>query len=135
MSNPVLWWQMLLVAFGLTALYVAGGWWLLRRTTRLHQRSEIDTAHLELLQSQISALQRDVQRLAEQLLAAGRALSAATEIIKHKAMTAGGEEAEITPYNRAIELARQGVPVGEVANQCGISRSEAELIVALYRRA
>lgn len=39
-----------------------------------------------------------------------------------------------TPYRRAIELARSGVAAAEVAQACGISRSEAELIVALYRR-
>lgn len=43
-------------------------------------------------------------------------------------------DANSTPYRRAIELARSGVPAAEVAQACGISRSEAELIVALYRR-
>jgi hypothetical protein len=35
-------------------------------------------------------------------------------------------------YTQAIEMARQGQPVVEVANRCGISRAEAELIVAMH---
>lgn len=42
--------------------------------------------------------------------------------------------ASISPYNLAIQMARQGAGAGEVANGCGISRGEAELIVALYRK-
>jgi hypothetical protein len=39
-----------------------------------------------------------------------------------------------SPYNQAILMARQGAPAAEVASTCGISRGEAELIVALYRK-
>ena len=38
-----------------------------------------------------------------------------------------------TPYSRAFNLARQGMDVGQVATNCGISRAEAELIVAMQR--
>lgn len=43
------------------------------------------------------------------------------------------EEAPSTPYSRAFTLAKQGMDVGEVAASCGISRAEAELIVAMQR--
>lgn len=39
-----------------------------------------------------------------------------------------------SPYNHAIELARQGANASDVAAECGISKGEAELIVALYRK-
>jgi hypothetical protein len=39
-----------------------------------------------------------------------------------------------SPYNQAIQMARQGLNASEVASGCGISRGEAELIVALYRK-
>lgn len=42
--------------------------------------------------------------------------------------------ASVSPYNLAIQMARQGAGAGEVASGCGISRGEAELIVALYRK-
>lgn len=38
-----------------------------------------------------------------------------------------------TPYSRAFTLAKQGLDVGQVASSCGISRAEAELIVAMQR--
>ena len=38
-----------------------------------------------------------------------------------------------TPYTRAFSLAKQGMDVGQVASSCGISRAEAELIVAMQR--
>jgi len=40
----------------------------------------------------------------------------------------------VSPYNQAIQMARQGLSASEVASGCGISRGEAELIVALYRK-
>jgi len=42
--------------------------------------------------------------------------------------------ANVSPYNQAIHMARQGLTASEVAIACGISRGEAELIVALYRK-
>ena len=45
----------------------------------------------------------------------------------------GVAESADTPYGHAIRMAREGRAVAEVAGDCGISRGEAELIVALYR--
>jgi len=39
-----------------------------------------------------------------------------------------------TPYSRAFNLAKQGVDVTQVAVSCGISRSEAERIVAMQNK-
>jgi hypothetical protein len=46
-----------------------------------------------------------------------------------KSMQAAGN----SPYSQAIEMAKEGHDVGEVAAACGISRGEAELIVAVHR--
>lgn len=43
------------------------------------------------------------------------------------------DEAAATPYTRAFSLAKQGLDVAAVAANCGISRAEAELIVAMQR--
>ena len=37
------------------------------------------------------------------------------------------------PYDHAIDLAKQGMEVGEIATMCGISRNEAELIQMMNR--
>ncbi len=36
-------------------------------------------------------------------------------------------------YREAVEMAERGAEAGEVADNCGISRAEADLIVALHR--
>jgi hypothetical protein len=40
----------------------------------------------------------------------------------------------VSPYTLAIQMARRGAGASEVASGCGISRGEAELIVALHRK-
>ena len=39
-----------------------------------------------------------------------------------------------TPYGKAFSLAKQGMDVTQVAANCGISRAEAELIVAMQNK-
>ena len=43
------------------------------------------------------------------------------------------EEAASHSYGKAFNLAKQGMDVAQVAAACGITRSEAELIVAMQR--
>ncbi|AXK39365.1 DUF2802 domain-containing protein [Crenobacter cavernae] len=90
----------------------------------LHMARRIDSAHLENLQQQIVSLQKDLRFLAEQT--AKRPQPVVGRI-------APSEAPGNTPYAQAIELVRQGLAAVEVAARCGISRSEAELIVSLYR--
>ncbi|OWY37904.1 hypothetical protein CEK28_14740 [Xenophilus sp. AP218F] len=80
-----------------------------------NKRDSLTTMYLDQQQQQISALQRDVARLQARL--------------EHQAQPEPG----LSPYNQAIEMIRQGLSASEVASRCGISRSEAELIVSLYR--
>jgi len=49
------------------------------------------------------------------------------------ASTESENSAEDTPYGRAVRLAREGLSAQELASRCGISRGEAELIIALNR--
>lgn len=42
-------------------------------------------------------------------------------------------EAAKTPYTRAAEMARSGAAIATIVDECGITRGEAELIVALHR--
>ncbi|UTH76716.1 DUF2802 domain-containing protein [Chromobacterium sp. IIBBL 290-4] len=79
------------------------------------KRDSLTSMYLDQQQQQISALQRDVARLQSKL--------------EHHAQPESG----LSPYNQAIEMIRQGLTASEVASRCGISRSEAELIVSLYR--
>ncbi len=61
-------------------------------------------------------------------------LRARVEQIEAQAAGHRGTKApEDTPYARAMRLAMEGLPASELASRCGISRAEAELIIALQR--
>lgn len=89
------------------AVLAALGWrrWLLKRGDLVGQQmlQEIDA-----LREQLQSLQHDVKQLKRSQHAA-------------------------TPYGQAILMAQQGLDAREVAAVCGLSRGEAELIVALYK--
>ncbi len=132
MDALISWLSLILAVAALAG--VGGLFWYTRRQHASYTRS-VEQTYFDLQQTQLSALQRDV-----------KALLARLERLEHSdvqaaansaGQTSGGSAAtpSATPYNQAIELARQGMPAAEVATRCGISRSEAELIVALYRRA
>ncbi|MGC0153901.1 DUF2802 domain-containing protein [Chromobacterium vaccinii] len=94
----------------------AAGVYLFGRMRRLEgKRDSLTALYLDQQQQQISALQRDIARLQSRF--------------EHQAHGEPG----LSPYNQAIEMIRQGLTASEVASRCGISRSEAELIVSLYR--
>lgn len=92
-------------------------WWHGKQLER--SRDKLHSLHIDHLQQQLSMLQRDMEHLA-----------------KSKSLPkppSKGEDLTSTPYNQAIELVKHGLSAAEVAERCGISRSEAELIVSLYR--
>lgn len=101
---------------------IAGAIWYFRRRLRLLEEDTdpVMALYIEQLQQQISAMQRDIIRLGERLEppVAPPPVSATPPA---------------SPYSQAIELIRQGLGASEVASRCGISRSEAELIISLYR--
>lgn len=93
-----------------------------RRLKKLERdKDRMTVLYIEQLQRQISAQQRDLYHLADKI----------EQHMKNKLGTAE----EPSPYNQAIELIKEGVDAAEVATRCGISRSEAELIFSLYRKA
>lgn len=69
-------------------------------------RDEID-----LIKGDLADLQSEIKALKEQLAASS------------------GQ----SPYTQAIQMAKEGRDINEVAAACGISRGEAELIVAVHR--
>jgi len=94
-------------------------------TWRRRARTGSDNRALDELTREVGELGKQVSRLQADLdrLRAGTRTGAS-----------GTAAPGASPYNQAIHLARQGASAGEVASGCGISRGEAELIVALYRK-
>lgn len=115
MSVVALW-----VSMGsLLAALVAQSLYFHRRLAQWERANDrVMMLYIQQLQTQLSAQQRDLLQLAHRL---------------DEHLTLSSEESITSPYNRAIELIRQGLNATEVASRCDISRSEAELIYSLYR--
>jgi hypothetical protein len=121
-SFVITWRELLIGAVLVLAVYIAEmlllmrsakprGWRIWQRGTEAHAQSrEAQPLALEFtqLQEQVDRLQKELEQLKAQ-------------------------QAVATPYTHAIQMAQQGLNVNEVAASCGISRGEAELIVALHR--
>ena len=119
----VTWRELLVVIIAVLAIYVAEVLLLLRWSGRRvnpwvrtdassegHQALNAVSLEVAELRSQVTRLQGELDRL--------------------KSATPSA----VSPYNQAIQMARQGLSASEVSSRCGISRGEAELIVALYRK-
>jgi hypothetical protein len=152
-SIIITWRELLLVLAVVLAVYVAEMLLLLRRGGnpgwRLWQRgaqAHAQARALAELRAQIEALRLETAQLRARLDAAvpagaaqGRAPGDPSRGIPAVPGTGlppgtyGSPEASDTPYGHAIRMAREGRAVAELASDCGISRGEAELIVALYR--
>jgi hypothetical protein len=120
----VTWRELLILVFAVLAIHVvelllllrwSGTWgtWPRRRGLNTSPASAPDDG----LEREVGNLRKQVARLQGEI---------------EKLQAAPG--ASVSPYNLAIQMARQGAGAGEVASGCGISRGEAELIVALYRK-
>jgi cell division protein FtsB len=117
----ITWKELLIAAIAVLSVYAAEILLLMRfgqrRGIKVWRRG-VETrqqAELEELKARVDQLEASIKRLG-----------------KPDATT---EKPAVTPYSQAIQLAQQGFDVTEVALSCGISRAEAELIVALYRSA
>lgn len=120
----VTWRELLIVVIAVLAVYVielvlvlrwsgkVGSRWWRREAAASVDRKAIDDLNLE-----VAELRKQFVRLQ-------------SEVDKVKSTPAQ----TVSPYNLAIQMARQGASANDVASGCGISRGEAELIVALYRK-
>ena len=140
----VTWRELLIIVIAVLAIYVAELLLLLRWSAKRgaassaigskrrargnpEERSVEELTHeVGELRKQVTRLQGDLDRL--------RAARGPMPRQPTAAPAASGADALASPYNQAIHLARQGASASDVASGCGISRGEAELIVALYRK-
>ncbi|MCS6785943.1 MAG: DUF2802 domain-containing protein [Thiobacillaceae bacterium] len=122
MDAIVISWRELLVAVILASLiYLLEAAVFTRR-----RRMQSDTA------AQTPAAGPDAQAVAE-LRAEVAQLSRRLEQLEARLQQNAPQREDDTPYGRAVRLAREGLSAQELASRCGISRGEAELIIALNR--
>jgi Protein of unknown function (DUF2802) len=119
----VTWREVLVVVIAVLAVYVAELALLLRWSGRWGNGAK-RAARAGGEQRANDGLTREVGELRKQVA------RLQSEVDKLRATPSGS----VSPYNLAIQMARQGASANDVASGCGISRGEAELIVALYRK-
>lgn len=105
--------------------------WLWRRIDMMESERRVEASTFDHLQRQISALQRTLQELPQPTRAQTEVPTTPVRPPARQQPLATSEGA--SPYNQAIELFKRGFSTVDVAERCGISRSEAELILSLYR--
>ena len=103
------------------------------------QRSAANSRHLplEALQARVTTLEAELSALKEMLDRPVPLAIVAKPVsepeISPSTVSAPIENTGGSAYSRAIVLARQGVDADSLSSNCGISRGEAELIIALHR--
>lgn len=123
----ITWRELLIVVVLVLAVYIAEmllltrsrrniGWRIWRKGVAAQAVDAADTQSHE-----VDVVRKELAQLREQVAT----LQAEFEKMKSVAVN--------TPYSQAIQMAQQGLDANQVAASCGISRGEAELIVALYR--
>jgi hypothetical protein len=122
----VTWRELLVGLIAVLGIYVAELLLLLRTGNRKGLRLWRRGAEAHSEHYAMSAMREELAALREQV----GALRAELERLS----PGPADEQQPTPYGKAIDLARHGRPAADVAADTGISRGEADLIVALYRR-
>ena len=116
----VTWKELLIAGIIVLVMYIAKMVLLMRsdKTSRFSfWRRRAENQELIALKNQVAALEIRLARLEES---------------GDSSDNLGGTAS--TSYGKAFNLAKQGMDVAQVAANCGISRSEAELIVAMQRK-
>lgn len=124
MESIVITWRELLVVVALIlAVYIAE-MLLLMRTGGSLLRKPRWLSHIQEKRSELE-LRQEIEQLKERLTQLESKAQQPEPVVTNT---------EVSPYQRAIQLARQGRDVTSIAEGCGISRGEAELIISMHGR-
>jgi hypothetical protein len=119
LENIVITWRELLIGVVLIlAVYIAEVLLLTRSGKGKTSRRDDEARNREM-----QSLELEISRLHERL----EKLQADVEQLKV------GQASAARPYGEAVKMAEGGVDVDQLAASCGISRGEAELIIAVNR--
>ncbi len=114
----VTWRELLVVVVLVVGVYVAEVLLLMRNAGRWGGKTDSGAREREL-----QSLELDIDRLHQRL----DVLQVEFDKLK------SGQESTVRPYGEAVKLAESGMDVDQLAVNCGISRGEAELIIAVNR--
>jgi len=116
----ITWRELLLVVAVVLAVYIAEMLLVMRASGGLRRPRWLDMIQEKKAEAELRRELEGLRLRVEQLEAALQSQS-------------GADEAD-TPYSRATLLARQGYDANRLAEECGISRGEAELIISMHQR-
>jgi len=105
----------LVIAAAAVGFYALEAWLFLLAARKQAEHEAANRARLEELGAEVGALREQVAGLTTDVSAVRRAPQSSGQ------------------YREAVEMAEQGLDAAAVAENCGISRAEADLIVALHR--
>lgn len=109
------WHQVVVIALAAIGLYVIELVSFLRASRRQTLQERKTQERLEAMAAELATLRETIAGVTADLDAIRRAPQSSGQ------------------YREAVEMAEQGLDAAAVADNCGISRAEADLIVALYR--
>jgi Flp pilus assembly protein TadB len=109
------WAQVLVIVLAAIGLYVIELISFMRAARRQARQERLASERLDAMAAELTALRARVD-----------ALGVALDDIRRGPKTSG-------QYREAVEMAERGLDAEALADNCGISRAEADLIVALYR--
>lgn len=135
------WREALLLAVGLLAVYIAvvfyrfrrlRGSWLGRADERPEgwresPRAVADARYLE-------AVEREVAQLRDELTAVRGEFAALRDELRHQVAQVRASQSASPLYSDAMQMAARGCDAGQIAERCGLSRAEADLVVALAQK-
>ena len=106
---------MLVIVLAAIGLYMVELLSFMRAARRQTRQEQLARERLDAMTAELSLLREKVD-----------ALGVALDDIRRGPKTSG-------QYREAVEMAERGLDAEALAENCGISRAEADLIVALYR--
>jgi len=109
------WAQVLVIVLAAIGLYVIELVSFMSAARRQAQQEQLARERLDAMAAELTALRERAD-----------ALGVALDDIRRGPKTSG-------QYREAVEMAERGLDAEALADNCGISRAEADLIVALYR--
>ncbi|MCG9041400.1 DUF2802 domain-containing protein [Laribacter hongkongensis] len=116
-----MWWMILA---GVAVMATSSAVWQFQVLRHQAKRLEEYLSTVVILQAELLELRR---------FSTSAELRRSEDIPALVAVTSGIVQAA-SPYQRALQMAQQGGAVADIARQCGISRSEAELLRTISRR-
>ena len=114
-SITLTWVHLVVIALAAVGLYILELVAFLRATRRQAEQEQKTQQRLDAMAAEVASLREQVSGLGADLSAVRRSPQSSGQ------------------YREAVEMAEQGLDAAAVADKCGISRAEADLIVALYR--